>query len=248
MDRVTLFATCFVGVTVLGASANAAGTPGPVPTHIDQWQGIIDDAAGRFGIPDAWIRGVMQAESGGRRELNGKPITSPKGAMGLMQVMPETYRNLRAQYGFGSDAYDPHDNIFAGAAYLRQMYDRYGYPSLFAAYNAGPKRLEDFLFGGRALPRETLDYVGGIVPGAVIAFSPTANAPVAFAPSKPSAIDANSSQPFRDGLFFDRKDVSGSSNPSAESPSNATAAHGNSADFASTNNAALFVPLSTAAQ
>lgn len=241
MDRVTLFATCLVGVAALSTSVSAAG----MPTQIDQWQGIIDEAAGRFGIPDTWIRGVMQAESAGRTQLNGRPITSPKGAMGLMQVMPDTYRTLRIQYGLGSNAYDPHDNIFAGAAYLRQMYDRYGYPSLFAAYNAGPKRLEDFLFGGRALPRETLDYVSSIVPGAAIAFSPAANSPIDLSSSAP---DANSSQPSRDGLFFDRKDVSGLTNSSAEITSNAVAAHGDSANFAATNAAALFVPLSTTAR
>ena len=60
--------------------------------------------------------------------------------MGLMQVMPGTYSDLRNRYALGGDSYDPHDNIFAGTAYLRQMYERYGYPSLFAAYNAGPKR------------------------------------------------------------------------------------------------------------
>jgi hypothetical protein len=241
MDRVTLFATCLVGVAALSTSVSAAG----MPTQIDQWQGIIDEAAGRFGIPDTWIRGVMQAESGGRTQRDGRPIISPKGAMGLMQVMPDTYRTLRIQYGLGSNAYDPHDNIFAGAAYLRQMYDRYGYPSLFAAYNAGPKRLEDFLFGGRALPRETLDYVGNIVPGAVIAFSPTATTPMDFVPS---ASDVSPSKPLRDGLFFDRKDVKGSTNPSAEVASNMAAAHGNAANFAATNSAALFVPLSTTAQ
>lgn len=219
----TLLATCLVGVATFGASAAVAAAPDPAPSRIDQWQGIIGEAAQRFGIPDAWIRRVIQAESGGRTQLNGKPITSPKGAMGLMQVMPETYRNIRAQYGLGSDAYDPHDNILAGAAYLRQMYDRYGYPSLFAAYNAGPKRLEDFLFGGRALPRETLDYVSGIVPGAGIAFSPVTNSSMDFTPS------AKASQPLRDGLFFDRKDLN--------EPSNSA-----------TNNTALFVPLSASAQ
>lgn len=241
----TILATCLVGVTALGTPIAVAATPDPVPSRIDQWQGIIGEAAERFGIPGTWIRGVVQAESGGRTQLNGKPITSSKGAMGLMQVMPDTYRTLRIQYGLGSNAYDPHDNIFAGAAYLRQMYDRYGYPSLFAAYNAGPKRLEDFLFGGRALPRETLDYVSGIVPGAAIALSPISNMPTDFTLSAPNA---SLSPPLRDGLFFDRKDVSEPSNPSAESMSNVAAAHSDSANFAPTNNAALFVPLSTAAQ
>lgn len=85
--------------------------------------------------------------------------------MGLMQVMPGTYADLRRRYSLGSDSYDPHDNILAGTAYLRQMYERYGYPSLFAAYNAGPARFDAYLFGGKQLPNETLHYVESILPG-----------------------------------------------------------------------------------
>src|ERR1700722_19180769 len=137
MDRLKLLVSCVVCALapVVPASA-AASTDQETLPRLTQWQSIISNAAQQFGIPDTWIRGVMRAESGGRTRLNGKPITSLKGAMGLVQVMPDTYRTLRVQYGLGGNAYDPHDNIFAGAAYLRQMYDRYGYPSLFAAYNA----------------------------------------------------------------------------------------------------------------
>ena len=80
----------------------------------------------------------MHAESAGRTTLHGQPITSSAGAMGLMQVMPRTYSDLRKQLGLGADPYAPADNITAGAAYLQQMYRRYGYPGMFAAYNAGP--------------------------------------------------------------------------------------------------------------
>jgi hypothetical protein len=242
MDRVTFLATSAIAVAVLGMSPATAAS---APSRIDQWQRIVSEAAERFGIPDTWIRGVMQAESGGRTYLNGRPITSPKGAMGLMQIMPDTYRDLRVQYGLGGNAYDPHDNIFAGAAYLRQMYDRYGYPSLFAAYNAGPKRLENFLFGGRALPRETLDYVSGIVPGASVAFSSNADAPTEAAPIKPSADDFQRAQPLRDTLFFHRKDVNGTANPSSEATPGDALTRETPANFAATNNAALFVPLAT---
>ena len=245
MDRVTFLATSVIAVAVSGMSAAMAAS---TSSRIDQWQGIVGEAAGRFGIPDRWIRGVMQAESGGRTHLNGRPITSPKGAMGLMQIMPNTYRNLRVQYGLGGDAYDPHDNIFAGAAYLRQMYDRYGYPSLFAAYNAGPKRLEDFLFGGRALPRETLEYVSSIVPGANFALSPSVPASAEFAPIKRPAGDFQRAQPLRDTLFFDRKDVSGATNPGGEAMPDDASANENSASFAATNSAVLFVPLATSAR
>ena len=52
--------------------------------------------------------------------------------MGLMQVMPRTYDMLRQRYRLASDPYEPHDNILAGAAYLREMYDRFGSPAFVA--------------------------------------------------------------------------------------------------------------------
>ena len=88
-----------------------------------------------------------------------------------MQVMPRTYSDLRKQLGLGADPYAPADNITAGAAYLQQMYRRYGYPGMFAAYNAGPGRFDDFLLRQRPLPNETLAYVAKIAPGAETAFS-----------------------------------------------------------------------------
>ncbi|CAM5553392.1 hypothetical protein ATER59S_04539 [Aquamicrobium terrae] len=114
----------------------------------------IAEAARRFGVPVAWIRAVMDAESAGDVHA-----VSRKGAMGLMQIMPDTWSELRARYGLGRDPFDPRDNILAGAAYLREMHDRYGSPGFLAAYNAGPQRYEQYLAGGRALPAETRAYV-----------------------------------------------------------------------------------------
>lgn len=57
--------------------------------------------------------------------------------MGLMQLMPATWRDTRELLGLGADPHNAHDNILAGTFYLRPMYDRFGYPGLFAAYNAG---------------------------------------------------------------------------------------------------------------
>lgn len=74
---------------------------------------------------------------------------SPRGAIGLMQVMPGTYATLAARYGLGSDPRNPRDNVLAGAAYLREMYDRYGPIGMLAAYNAGPGRWEDHLVRAR---------------------------------------------------------------------------------------------------
>lgn len=87
---------------------------------------------------------------------------SNKGAMGLMQIMPRTWATLQQQHGLGIDPYDPHDNILAGAAYLRELHDRYGARGFLAAYNAGPGRYEDHLSGRRTLPAETVDYVAKV--------------------------------------------------------------------------------------
>ena len=120
---------------------------------------VIAEASQRFSIPASWIRAVMQVESfGDVRAL------SPKGAMGLMQIMPESWATLRSRYGLGADPYDAHDNILAGAAYLRELLDRYGSPGFLAAYNAGPARYEDHLATGRALPAETQAYVATLAP------------------------------------------------------------------------------------
>jgi membrane-bound lytic murein transglycosylase B len=103
----------------------------------------------------------MRVESDG----NARAV-SRAGAMGLMQIMPGTWEQLRARYGIGSDPFDVRDNIMAGAAYLREMHDRYGNPSaMLAAYNAGPGRYDDYLSRGRPLPAETVAYLarlGGV--------------------------------------------------------------------------------------
>lgn len=114
----------------------------------------VAEAAQRFGIPAHWIWAVMRAESGGLVRA-----TSAAGAMGLMQIMPATWEQLRERHGLGNDPYDVRDNILAGAAYLRAMHDRYGQMGMLAAYNAGPGRYEDYLLRARPLPQETLDYV-----------------------------------------------------------------------------------------
>ena len=78
--------------------------------------------------------------------------------------MPKTYAELRVRHRLGADPCDPHDNILAGAAYLREMLDRYGAPGFLAAYNAGPARYDEHLMRGRPLPGETQDYVAKLAP------------------------------------------------------------------------------------
>jgi soluble lytic murein transglycosylase-like protein len=130
---------------------------------IKRWSPIITEASKKFGVSETWIRAVMRMESGGRTMLGeNQPIISSAGAMGLMQLMPETYADMRAQNGLGADIFNPRDNIFAGAAYLRILYRKYGNPAMFAAYNDGPGALEDHLYRGRPLPAETQAYVSGI--------------------------------------------------------------------------------------
>ena len=125
-----------------------------------RWQPLIAAASKRFGVPESWLRAVMQAESGGRTMLaEERPIVSSAGAMGLMQLMPATYREMRRQYGLGPDPFDPHDNVLASAAYLRWLRGKYGYPTMFAAYNDGPGNLEERLKTGGLLPRETQLYL-----------------------------------------------------------------------------------------
>lgn len=133
-----------------------------VPVHarsVERWRPHIEEASARFGVPAEWIERVMQAESGGRTTLGGRPITSRAGAMGLMQLMPGTWAAMRARLGLGADPHAPRDNILAGTLYLRLMYDRFGYPGLFGAYNAGPGRYAAWLAGKRSLPGETRDYL-----------------------------------------------------------------------------------------
>jgi hypothetical protein len=157
-------------------AAHARGSYTPPGPPEDPWGPYIREATKRFDVPELWVRTVMRVESGGNEYLNGQLITSPAGAMGLMQVMPETYDELRDRYSLGNDPFDPHENILAGTAYLREMYDIYGAPGFLAAYNAGPRRLDDYLSNNRALPDETRRYVAMIGPS-IVGVYPTNRSP-----------------------------------------------------------------------
>jgi soluble lytic murein transglycosylase-like protein len=136
---------------------------------VARWMPLVAEAARRFALPQAWIVRVIRAESGGRTELHGRPIRSSRGAMGLMQLMRGTWATMRAVHALGPDPDDPHDNIMAGAAYLRAMYDRFGYPGLFGAYNAGPTGYAAWRAGRRRLPTETIVYLAKVA-GPEVAF------------------------------------------------------------------------------
>jgi SLT domain-containing protein len=127
-------------------------------TSATPFDAYVTEAATRANIPPAWITAVMRAESQGDVHA-----ASPKGGMGLMQIMPDTWQELRASLNLGADPYDPRDNIVAGAAYLRWLHDRYGDAGFLAAYNAGPGRYEELLRGSRTLPDETKKYVAKVI-------------------------------------------------------------------------------------
>lgn len=156
-----MLAVCAM-IAIMAAPASAEpprDQPNAAATSTDPWAVHITEAARRFAIPERWIRAVMTAES-----VNDPTALSPKGAIGLMQVMPTTWDELRAKHGLGDDPWQPRDNILAGAAYLRELHDRYGsVDTMLAAYNAGPRRYDEHLATGRALPAETVDYVAKIV-------------------------------------------------------------------------------------
>lgn len=134
----------------IGAAHAAPALPLPAATKDLRVAQAIAEASARFSIPPSWIRAVMQVESGGNERA-----LSPKGAVGLMQIMPATWEALRRRYRLGADPYDAHDNILAGTALLRELYDRFGAGGFLAAYNAGPARYLAFLGHGQPLNAET---------------------------------------------------------------------------------------------
>ena len=160
-----IFATLAVaamGVPMAIVSASPAHAQNGSATAVnpaDPFAAYITEAARRFSVPTSWIRAVMRAESAG----NVLSVSSA-GAMGLMQIMPQTWADLRAHHRLGTDPFDPRDNILAGTAYLREMHDRFGSPGFLAAYNAGPGRYEEHLATGWDLPAETQAFVVALAP------------------------------------------------------------------------------------
>ena len=204
-------------LSVCAGSGVAVAQSAPVerPAAAHPYAAHIAEASQRFGIPEHWIVAVLRAESAGDVRA-----VSSAGAMGLMQVMPDTWAGLRARYGLGRDPYDPRDNILAGTAYLREMFDRYGnVAAMLAAYNAGPGRYDEHLATGRILPAETRAYVAALAPilgGATATDAPSSAPPpdwreaplfvmrpgdaraVAAPPSDAQSGDARATVPARD--------------------------------------------------
>ena len=164
-----------LSVCIESGVAVAQSAPVERPAAAHPYAAHIAEASQRFDIPEHWIVAVLRAESEGDVRA-----VSSAGAMGLMQVMPATWTELRGRYGLGRDPYDPRDNIMAGTAYLREMWDRYSnVAAMLAAYNAGPGRYDEYLATGRILPAETRAYVAALAPvlGGAAATEPPSSTP-----------------------------------------------------------------------
>jgi soluble lytic murein transglycosylase-like protein len=141
-------ATAVVAIAAVAApAAPASGMATESPSPLQ----LADAAADRYGLPRALVRSVMAAESG------FAPLAvSPKGAIGLMQLMPGTAQVL------GADPNDPAQNVDAGTRYLRDLLEKYNYGlrHALAAYNAGPGAVDKY----KGVPpyRETIDYISRI--------------------------------------------------------------------------------------
>lgn len=183
-------------------SVQADATPAAETAH--PYAAYVAEAAQRFNLPERWLWTVIRVES--RGDLRA---ISPVGAMGLMQIMPATWAMLTARYGLGSDPYDVRANIHAGAAYLREMLDRYGdLATALAAYNAGPGRVDEWCAGARPLPAATRAYVDRIASAVDVAATPSA----AVAPFAPPVTWRNA------GLFIVRGDGTSTATAAAVSP------------------------------
>ena len=196
---------------------------------VEPWSGLLAEASLRTGLPVAWLHDLMHVESGG-----DATAVSPKGAIGLLQVMPATYAALRRPLGLGADPFAPRDNLLAGGMYLRLLVDRYGWPGALAAYNAGPGRLDAFLTRGRALPTETTAYLLRFASSHAVSAVGVASVRV-----QPTSNAASGDPPpsLKPTLF-----VAAASAPSAVPPASANAVSVHDVETATWRDSGLFVP------
>lgn len=162
MDVVRQVVASSIATTMLALSPGISTADRVTYCGTARWQSFIAQAATRFGLPERWLHAVMRAESAGCETMDGSPTVSSAGAIGLMQLMPGTWAEYRDKLQLGDDPHEPRDNILAGSAYLRDLYDRVGWPGALAAYHAGPTRYDEHLSDGRSLPHSTLDYLAHV--------------------------------------------------------------------------------------
>ena len=137
----------------LPASASSAAVASVVNSHPADLNAVVNSASDRYRLDPDLVNSVIKAESG----FNVRAV-SPKGAQGLMQLMPGTASQLGVP-----NAFDPQANVDGGARYLRELLERYNFDLVkaLAAYNAGTKRVEQY--GGLPPYNETRAYVRRIV-------------------------------------------------------------------------------------
>jgi soluble lytic murein transglycosylase-like protein len=126
-------------------------SPGPGQSMSAPYDEIIEKAAAKHGVPPGLVKAVIQVESGYQERARSR-----KGAMGLMQLMPETARMYDVV-----DPYEPRSNIEAGVKHLKLLLDRFQLPLALAAYNAGEAAVRRF--GGLPPYPETRNYVSRIM-------------------------------------------------------------------------------------
>ena len=153
---------------------------------------LLLEAAARYGVPAPLALGLAKQESGFR-----PGAISPAGAIGVMQLMPGTAREL------GVDPYNVNQNIDGGMRYLKAQIDKFGIPMGLAAYNAGPGRVQRHLQTGSPLPAETQKYIPAVlanaqgasgmpmqnvpqIPGSAPTLPPTFTPPTPPAPTGPT--------------------------------------------------------------
>lgn len=188
----------------LAVPCEAQSQSADIARSSNPWAGDIALASRRFGLPELWIRAVMHAESRGRPHA-----VSPAQAMGLMQIMPGTWKELRDRHKLGRDPFAPGDNILAGAAYLAELHARFGAPGFLAAYNAGPTRYGDYLERGRPLPAETIAYVAVLASRLGMPGLPGGGKALTGKKDDPARAPLFIARQPRSGLFVDRPTTGG---------------------------------------
>jgi hypothetical protein len=126
---------------------------------VDRFAKLIEEASGRFAVPASWIRAVMHVESGGDEHA-----TSPRGAMGLMQLMPATWVELSVRYGLGVDPFDARDNIIAVPRISKTCTIVSVRQASLQPITPVRRGMNSISRRGRPLPQETTAYVAAVTP------------------------------------------------------------------------------------
>ena len=138
-----------IGLSRHNQHRGSLSRPRPSPGELEP---LIHEVARQQNLPPSLVKAVIRVES------NFNPgATSPKGAQGLMQLMPGTAEDLQVV-----NPYDAHENVWAGTRYLKMLLEKFNYrlPLALAAYNAGPNRVTQ----RQDVPpiRETQDFVRNV--------------------------------------------------------------------------------------